>query len=246
MKLGINERLKGKRLYKEVWKPVKDTQNYYVSNMGRVKRIYKSGKERILVGRVHYINGYVSVTICENGKQRDARVHRLVAEAFIPNPDNKEFVDHINTNKTDNRVINLRWATRDENANNELTRQHLSEAHKGTHHSEETKQKLREINTGKKMTDEQKQKLSEARKGKYSGEEHYMFGKHLSEEHKDKLRRLNSKKCRCIETGIIYSSTKEAKIQTGICDTCIQKCCKGQQKTAGGYHWEYVTEEGDN
>ena len=63
--------------------------------------------------------GYLSVTI---PYRKDCYVHRLVAEAFIPNPENKPAVDHINGNKLDNRIENLRWATQKENINNPNTR----------------------------------------------------------------------------------------------------------------------------
>ena len=60
-------------------------------------------------------------------KQHILYVHRLVAETFIPNPDNKPEVDHINTDRCDNDVNNLRWVTRKENHNNPITKEH----HKG-------------------------------------------------------------------------------------------------------------------
>lgn len=60
-------------------------------------------------------NGYLMVSF----KHKSYLVHRLVAEAFIPNPENKEFVDHINRDRLDNRVENLRWVTRSENNNNQ-------------------------------------------------------------------------------------------------------------------------------
>ena len=58
------------------------------------------------------------------------KVHYLVEDNFIPNPYNTPEIDHINTNPSDNRVENLRWATREENCNNELTRTHNSESKK--------------------------------------------------------------------------------------------------------------------
>ena len=57
-------------------------------------------------------------------------VHRIVAELFIPNPDNKPEIDHIDTNKINNRVDNLRWVTRKENLNNEITLKHFSVSNK--------------------------------------------------------------------------------------------------------------------
>lgn len=66
-----------------------------------------------------YINcNYYKVCISKNKKQHTLLLHRLIAEAFIPNPDNKPVVDHINRDKLDNRIENLRWATIKENRQN--------------------------------------------------------------------------------------------------------------------------------
>lgn len=72
-------------------------------------------------------NGYEMVSLSKDGKEYSFKVHRLVAEAFIPNPENKPCIDHINTIKTDNRVENLRWVTHKENMNNEITRAKMLE-----------------------------------------------------------------------------------------------------------------------
>lgn len=71
-------------------------------------------------------NGYLEYTFSYNGEKSWVRIHRLVAETFIPNPDNKPCIDHINTIKTDNRVQNLRWCTHKENILNPLTYEKLN------------------------------------------------------------------------------------------------------------------------
>jgi len=63
--------------------------------------------------------GYLVVTLCKDKSPKWHKVHRLIAETYIPNPENKPFVDHINRNKLDNSINNLRWATITENNQNQ-------------------------------------------------------------------------------------------------------------------------------
>lgn len=100
----------------EVWKKIKGAEfDYLVSNKGRVKSI-KFGKEKIItpskVGA-----GYLALNICVEGKIKRKYIHRLVAEAFIPNPEKKPQVNHIDEVKTNNEVSNLEWLTSKENIN---------------------------------------------------------------------------------------------------------------------------------
>ena len=106
------------------WRMVKDNNRYAVSCDGEVLcwNWYKGEKPRICRLNADG-DGYLMVGI--DGILK--KVHRLVAWAFIPNPQNKKDVDHINTVRTDNRVENLRWATRKENCNNPLSVKHYSE-----------------------------------------------------------------------------------------------------------------------
>ena len=82
-------------------------------------------------GRVlkHSIYNYARVTLMNNKKRKDITVHRLLGIHFIPNPDNKPMIDHINRNKLDNRLENLRWVTNQENCRN----QNLSKKNKLGH-----------------------------------------------------------------------------------------------------------------
>ena len=143
----------------EVWKPIKDYEGLYeISNLGRVKSLNykKTGKEKILKN-VENNYGYLMVGLTKNGKQKLFLVHRLVAEAFIPNPENKPCIDHINTIRTKNYVWNLRWVTHEENSNNPLTKNKMSGNHReqigennhmyGKHHTEESKRKMSKANS---------------------------------------------------------------------------------------------------
>jgi hypothetical protein len=101
----------------EVWKDVKGFEGLYqVSNLGNVKRLIS---ERVfaerLIGRTIDRYGYVKRVLSKDGKNNYFTEHRLVAIAFIDNPDNKPAVNHIYGIKTDNRVENLEWNTTIEN-----------------------------------------------------------------------------------------------------------------------------------
>lgn len=162
----------------EIWREIKGFEGLYeVSNLGNIKSlardVYTNGRlcyrksERLL--KPHKQRDHFSVVLCKDDKTYPRLVHRLVAESFIPNPDNKPVVDHIDTDPRNNKAENLRWVTVQENCLNPLTRLHNSQAkngHKGylTHHTEETKRKLSEALKGRKLTDEHKRRLSESHK----------------------------------------------------------------------------------
>ena len=103
----------------EIWKTIEDYPNYMVSNMGRVKRLstgYYRRTEKILNPQIQS-NGYLHINLSQKGKTKCFLVHRLIAQVFIPNPNNLPQVNHINENKTDNRVENLEWCDRKYNIN---------------------------------------------------------------------------------------------------------------------------------
>ena len=109
----------------EIWKDVVGFENLYqVSNLGRVKRkkgetIYKDGRiahfsETVLKPTI-FKKGYLMVYLSKNSIKKTKQVHRIAAEAFIPNPDRKETVNHKDCNKLNNNVSNLEWMTNLEN-----------------------------------------------------------------------------------------------------------------------------------
>lgn len=122
------------RLQGEEWRDVVGYKGLYmVSSFGRIASLTKKVSNRYgtrtipckLLSPSISTYGYCKVILCLNANNRKhVKVHRLVAEAFIPNPDNKPQVDHIDRNKQNNNVGNLRWCTLSENMHNPLTIEH--------------------------------------------------------------------------------------------------------------------------
>lgn len=102
------------QLVKKQWKIIEEFEDYKVSNFGDIYSI-RSGK---LLKLLLNPSGYLIVVLCKEGKCTSKTVHRLVAKAFIPNLDNLPIVDHINKDKKDNKISNLRWSSVSTNRRN--------------------------------------------------------------------------------------------------------------------------------
>lgn len=105
---------------KELWQPIKGYEGLYeVSNFGRVKSLcFGRGHNREKVLKPgNTKGGYLIVCLCKNSHKKWFLVHRLVAEAFIPNPNNLETVNHKDEVKTNNFTSNLEWMTKKDNLN---------------------------------------------------------------------------------------------------------------------------------
>ncbi|MBP5421139.1 MAG: hypothetical protein J6Y78_01725 [Paludibacteraceae bacterium] len=136
----------------EEWKDIKGYEGLYqVSNLGNVRGLHfkKGNKVKNLKLKITR-KGYSIIGLSKNKKKKFFIVSRLVAEAFIPNPENKPCIDHIipiSCGGT-NEATNLRWCTHPENMNNPITKNNISESKKGW-----------------KMPEEGRKRLSESRKG---------------------------------------------------------------------------------
>lgn len=136
-------------------KQIEGYENYSVTEDGRVIN-EKTGRE------LKYMcahNGYKRVGIRAGGKQIKHLVHRLVAQAYVPNPENKPCVNHKDMNRANNCVENLEWSTHQENM------QHAWEnGRKAKKLSSETRRKISEAKKGQLKSEEHKRKISESKK----------------------------------------------------------------------------------
>ena len=148
---------------------------YAVTSCGKV---WSHRRQKFLAPKIDRY-GYVLYHLYKDGKEKLALAHRLVAQAYIPNPENKPDVNHLDEDKQNNSVNNLAWCTTRENCN---------------------------------------------------------YGNRNA-----KLAMKSSIPVYCIEQQKVYPSALVAAQETGATNGGISCCCRGKQKTSGGYHWRYAT-----
>ena len=111
----------------EFFLPVKNYENYFISNFGNIK----NNKTNKILKPFTHRQGYEVIKLCKNGKCKTFTIHRLVAIVFLENPDNKKVIDHIDNNPANNNVKNFRWATPNENGYNQGKRIDNTSGYKG-------------------------------------------------------------------------------------------------------------------
>lgn len=172
---------------------IKDFPDYYVTDSGDVysANYRQSGRIKRMV-KCRCGGGYLNVCLRKDNKNYTRLIHRLVAEAFIPNPENKPQINHKNGDKTDNRVKNLEWVTASENEKH---------SYKVLH------KKANKAGLGKFGKDSPSSKpVVQIKDGKIVGE---------------------------------YEGLMDAYRKTGINYRYISASCKNQNRSAGGFHWQY-------
>lgn len=195
---------------KEIWKTIENYPDYQVSNLGRIKSL-KFGRERVLK-QAKNTQGYYFVILYQNKKQKIYRVHKLVALHFIPNPQNLPQIDHIDTNRQNNYVSNLRWVTNKENCNNPITKIKYSKANKGK-------------NKGRVLSQETKDKMSIAHKGNPN----LALSKPILQLSKSGNIILRK-----------WDSAHQVKRELNIIQSNVCKCCNNKRKSCGGFKWMYL------
>lgn len=213
--------------------------SYSVDTEGNVWSFMYGRKRKLSVST--NLQGYVKVGLSQGGKRKHPTIHRLVAETFIPNIQNKPQVNHIDGDKKNNNVTNLEWCSAKGN---------ISHAYGSGLMEKGTTKVVRVDNYG---TERIYNSMSEASiennvsvssisrccRGISKTAGGYMW-RYLSD--KPANRRRASRRVSTVINGevLIYNSAHEAARVTGICRESICRCCCGQYRTAGGYEWRYV------
>lgn len=201
----------------EIWKDIPGYEGrYQVSNTGEVKSLnYNSSGKSKLLKQIADKKGYKRVGLCKNGKRKHYSVHRLVAIAFLPNPNNLPQVNYKDENKANNCVDNLEWCNAKYNNNYGTKKERLSESMKGKKGCWYEKQ----------LSEEHKKKISKSLKGKNS-----------------KPILMCDKEGNFIKR---FDSTADANEYFGKDRYCsgISNCLRGRTKTIYNYIFKYEDEE---
>ena len=246
----------------EEWKDINGYEGYYqVSNLGRVKSlervvICKNGsnkkiKEHLMSGSDNG-NGYLSVMLCRNGKQKRFYIHRLVALAFIPNPNNLPEINHINEfRKDDNSVSNLEWISYLDNRcyGTRLARVADSQSFETYQYDLEGNliNTFYSIKEASRRTGVSDTNIGECCNGKAITAGGYIWRNNhnpnvILPENKH-IKSVDQYDIKTLEMIKTYNTIKEAAEEKNITASLITSCCKRKIHTAGGYIWRYHGEE---
>ena len=216
--------------------PIEGFEEYAVNPFGDI--ISNKSDFTRLLSQCHGSGGYLSVNLFKNGKEYKRTVHRLVAEAFLKNNDQKPQVNHIDGDKENNRLDNLEYCTALENM------QHAFEtglhSKRGRLTEDELDQIVDMLNAGmiyREIADKFNISPSQV---------HYIATGRSHKELFDKIDLPDGKfkvKVKCLENGKIYNSQTEAALDLNISNSSISMHLKGKYSQAKGYHFLRIDEE---
>lgn len=214
-----------------IWKDIPEYEKLYqVSNYGTIKSLnYGNTKQEKLLKLQKNRDGYLYVVLYKNKHSKYFLVHRLVASAFLDNPNNLPIINHKDENKQNNHVSNLEYCTVQYNITYNDVHIRRGEKYKGKnnwnygkHHTEETIQKMRIAN---------------------GGENNGFYGKHHTEETKQRISKVNSKPILqyTLNGEFIreWESGKKASETLKINYIGISNNLNNRSKSSGGFIWKY-------
>lgn len=214
----------------EIWKDIKGYEGLYqVSNLGKIKSLGRTIERIGPNGKKFYRNypskiikialdtkGYYRTNLAKNGINKTVKIHRIVAEAFIPNTYNKPQINHIDGNKQNNNVNNLEWCTNKENQDHSWRNGLRKKGKEHWSYGKVPKQLLNVIGSGNKNPN---------------------YGNRGNKNPLSKTIMQYDLDNNLITIWIgIQEAGRELRISAG----SICNCCKGKRKTAGNYIWKYA------
>ena len=241
----------------EIWKNINGYEGVYqISNYGRIKSLervfphlggHRSIKTKICKLQKDKGTGYSKYVLSNNGKKSPKSVHRLVAETFIPNPQNLPFVNHRDEIRTNNCVENLEWCTPQYNLEYSNVNQRIAE--KLYKRVVQYDKDWNVLNIYKTTGDAARalglsgySSIARCCKGEIGSVKGFIwrYEDEVNIPHKNPRQRRVVQKNKNKEIINTYDSIKDASINTKIGASSILRCCKGKNKQAGGFLWEYV------
>ncbi len=212
----------------EIWKPILGYEGLYeVSNLGKVRSLNWKNKKGVVHELTYKLTrNYFSVGLTKQGKQKWHKVHRLVATAFIDNPENKPQVNHKDCNKLNNCVSNLEWCTASENMRHAENNGLMEAAHAAIVKA-----------CRKKGWPGVKASVESARKTGWS------HMKDISKKGAAAAKKARSKPVAAFningELEHTFESATEAE-KNGFSSQAISACCLGKRKTHKGFIWCFI------
>lgn len=234
----------------EVWEWINNYEgDYQISNKGRIKSFKTNKIGKILKPKKDGKDKYLMICLCKNGNKKYYLIHRLVAETFIPNPENKLQVNHIDGNKKNNKVDNLEWVTCSENINHAYEND-LNSKQVGVYVVDAFTGKIikhfKSITSASNFTNISSESIRDIMNDKNGTSKSFIF---IKDDVKDLEYEINKKLKNTYVVQMLDKDTDEvlmefinpldAKKNLNVKSQCIYNCLLGQTKTACGYKWKY-------